>query len=382
MKNIENNENLIVKTTNKVVAGQWFETFLEKLIDYKKRNGDFLSVTQDPEIGSLVHDVRRAYKGKCKRKLTPEMIERLNEVGFTWSVERKVRRKWFKPFYEKLVAYKEKNGDFRGVTQDEEIGNTVAIVRRSYKGNGCYQLTPEMIEKLNEIGFPWKSEIKETQERWFPVFLEKVIAYKEKNGDFYRITKDKEIGSTVHNLRRAYWGGTRGYKITPEIIEQLDAIGFPWEYDPNEKQKFNFDAIYLNLIEYKEKKGSFKGVLHDKEIGSIVAHIRKLYKDKNFSRLTPEMIGKLEAIGFPWEVEYGEWFEPFYEKLIQYKKAHNGFQGATQDKEIGLKVSSVRKAYNGKGKYKLTPEMIDKLNAIDFPWSAKSTKVQEDELSI
>ena len=382
MEKNNKNENLVVKT-NQRITGLWFEPFFEKLVAYKENHGNFYNVAQDKEIGEVVRDIRGSYKGKkgC-RKLTPKMIERLETIGFPWAGDKRPRKIWFGPFFEKLVAYKEKNGNFVGITQDKEIGQTVRNIRSTYKGRGTYSLTPEMIEKLESIGFPWEAEIKDVHDKWFPQFLEKLVAYKEKNGDFYRITKDKEIGSTVHNLRRAYWGGTRGYKITPEIVEQLDAIGFPWEYDPKDKQKNWFDIFYAKLIEYKEKKGTFKGVIQDKEIGSTAGTVRKLYKDKEFRRLTPEMIEKLEEIGFPWEAEYGEWFEPFFQKLVEYKKAHNGFDGATQDKEIGLKVSSVRKSYNGKGKYRLTQEMIDRLNSIGFPWSAKPNKAKEDELTI
>ena len=167
------------------------------------------------------------------------------------------------------------------------------------------------------------------------------------------------------------------------IIEQLDAIGFPWEADVKVKQDKWFIPFYEKLIKYKEAHDGFSGMTQDPSISSTVVTVHKLYKNKEFHRLTQEMIDMLDEIGFPWEVEYGNWFDPFYEKLIEYKKLHNGtFYGATHDKEIGLKVSSVRKAYKGKGQYRLTQEMIDKLNAIDFPWVAQPKKIQENDLTV
>ena len=93
------------------------------------------------------------------------------------------------------------------------------------------------------------------------------------------------------------------------------------------------------------------------------------------------MIEKLDAIGFPWERE--DLFTPFYEKLIAYKEAHNGsVDGVATDKEIGSTVNNIRRAKKGKGGVKLTTEMIEKLDAIGFPWEARTKKVQEDDLSV
>ena len=367
------NENLITKTTKRV-KGQWFEPFFEKIIEYKEKHGSFYGITQDKEIGAKVKIIRRSYSGKANYRLTQEMIEKLNSIGFPWKAE---YRDWFGPFFEKLVAYKEKHGNFYGVTKDKEIGPTANNIRSAYKGIGSVKLTHEMIEKLNSIGFPWEVIHKD----WFELFLEKLIAYKENHGDFYGVTQDKEIGSTVRNIRCAYKGMV-SVKLTQEMIEKLEEIGFPWEADPKLAQDKKFNSFYEKLVKYKETRGSFYGVTQDKKFHTAVGHIRKLYKDKEWDKLTPEMIDKLNSIGFTWEAEYGEWFEPFFEKLVEYKKSHNGFDGATQDKEIGLKVSSIRKAYNGKGRYRLTPEMIEKLNSIGFPWVAQPKKFQENDLTV
>ena len=131
----------------------WFTPFYEELIEYKERhNGSFVGVANDKEIGNTVSGVRQAYKGKGSYKLTQEMINKLNAIGFHWE-----REDWFTPFYEKLIEYKEShNGSFSGVTQDEEINKTVGSVRQAYKGKkGVANLTQQMIDKLNAIGFPF-----------------------------------------------------------------------------------------------------------------------------------------------------------------------------------------------------------------------------------
>jgi len=268
---------------------------------------------------------------------------------------------WFTPFYEKLIAYKKAhNGSFDGVTQDEEIGDTVGSIRQAKKGKGRTKLTTDMIDKLNTIDFPWE------REDWFTPFYEKLITYKEAhNGSFDGVATDKEIGDSINRIRKAK-KGKGGTKLTTDMIDKLNTIDFPWEREDW------FTPFYEKLIAYKEShNGSFDGVATDKEIGGQVGGVRQAKKGKGSgTKLTPEMIIKLEEIGFPWEVEKEDWFTPFYEKLIAYKESHNGsFDGVTAcDSEIEDKVNRIRKAKKGKGSTKLTTDMIDKLNTIDFPW--------------
>ena len=356
----------------------WFGPFFEKLVAYKEKHGNFYRVTKDKEIGPTANNIRNAYKGIGSVKLTPEMIEKLNSIGFTWVAE---KNDWFSEFYEKLIAYKEEHSGFFGVTQDKEIGIQVCSVRCAYKGIGTTKLTQEMIEKLNSIGFSWEADINDYYAKWFPEFFEKVVAYKAKHGTFRGIIIDKEIGTTVSNIRCAYKGIGRT-KLTQEMIDKLNSIGFPWQADKNEYQAKWFPEFYEKVVAYKEKHGTFNGITTDKEIGHKVGIVRCAYKGKGGTKLTQEMIDKLNEIGFSWEAEYGSWFDSFYEKFVAYKTKHGTFYGITQDKEIGPQVQIVRYAYKGKGGTKLTQEMINKLNSIGFPWSAKSKQVKEDDLTI
>ena len=60
--------------------------------------------------------------------------------------------------------YKEEKGNFFGVVTDENIGGAVSRVRLAYKGKGTINLTQEMIDKLNAVGFPWEGRVKKVQE--------------------------------------------------------------------------------------------------------------------------------------------------------------------------------------------------------------------------
>ena len=379
----------------------WFPSFYIKLVEYKDKNGSFYGVTRDKDIGQYIGRVRSAYKGRGSTKLTLEMIDKLNEIGFPWTVEKKdMYKDWFTPFYEKLIKYKENNnGSFDNVRIDEELGTTVARVRLAYKRMSTTKLSQEMIDLLNEIGFPWAVE----KEDWFTQFLEKLIEYKNKeiikdgkiikrNNSFDFVIRDEEIGARVNAVRQAK-KGKGNLKLTQEMIDELNEIGFPWIVE----KKDWFTPFYEKVIKFKEDHGSFYEIGNDEDIGGIVSRVRLAKKGKGTTKITEEMVKKLDEIGFPWVVEmqdrYRDWFTPFYEKLIKYrdreilnnkgkvKKEIGSFIGVTQDKEIGATVKVVRMAKKGIGTYKLTQEMIDKLNAIGFPWEG-NVKKKEEGLSV
>lgn len=215
---METVDNLILKTVarSKYDKQLKFDVFYKKLISYKEKNGDFNGLTIDPEIGSLVTRIRAAYKGSNSFDLTPEMIDKLNEIGFPW---RAGYAKWFESFFKKLVKYKEEHGSFYGVTKVKEIGFYVLYIR-----NGFLKIDQSMVDRLNDIGFTWKAEFG----LWFEPFYEKLIEYKNKKGSFKGITTHPELGNTVHSVRAAYKGKGK-LKLTEKMIEKLNAIGFTWE---------------------------------------------------------------------------------------------------------------------------------------------------------
>ena len=217
--------------------------------------------------------------------------------------------------------------------------------------------------KLVEIT---KKRVEITRKNGFDInlFIEQVLDYVKRNGSYKNITVDPVVGKRVRRVREAYKSKRHVIKLTPEMIDALNAIGFEWEA----RSEDWFEPFYEKLVEYKQIYGSFKSVTQDLEIGAQVCSIRQSYKKKGNRNLSAERIARLDAIGFPWEAESRGWFEPFLKKLIEFKEEHGSFSGVTVDPEIGIKVRSVRNAYQGIGSTRLTPEMIDALNKIGFPW--------------
>jgi len=370
-----NSKNLVVTLSNEFTKGKRKNAFdvikfIEKVLIYVNKRGSYKGITHDPEIGSQVKAVRATYFGKNKLNLSQEDIDALNGIGFEWKSD------WFTPFVKYLKQYKKDHDcSFRGVSQDPKIGGLVKRVRTAYKGNSPYRITQDMIDILHEIDFPFEAEIG----LWVDDFVNDVENYKKNNnGSLNGITKDAKLKSKIGNIRRAY-AGKGSYVLTPEIIKKIEATGLKISVEKHDW----FTPFYDTLLKIKEKDGNFDRLYEHKVLLATVRSVRRAYQGKGSTRLTKEMIDKLNAIGFNWEAEKKEeWFPKFYEKLVAYKEKHGSFDRVRSDPEIGRTVNTVRLAYNGKSEVKLTKKMIDDLNLIGFVWNAKKSKKGEDVLSV
>ncbi len=205
---------------------------------------------------------------------------------------------------------------------------------------------------------------------WFDEFYDRLVEYRRANGGYANISLDPEIGSKVHQLRRAYKEKDRS-ELTQVMIKKLDSIGFVWEAEKIDW----FNPLYEKILTYKASHNGFVGISMDSEIGKDVRSLRNAYKFKGDRKLTPEMVERLDAIDFVWEVQKVNNFSEFIEKLLRYKEIHGSFAGLTRDEELGTMVSAIRSAYKKQDKRKLTPEMIDQLNRIGFPFVADRSLV-------
>ncbi|MCU7667753.1 Helicase associated domain protein [Bacillus thuringiensis] len=132
-----------------VLEKTWDEMF-EKLVEYKKNNGDCLvpaDYSEDIKFAMWIGTQRKEYKNKKMSKLR---IEKLESIGFVWDV---VLDNWDK-MYQELIEYKKKHGNCI-VKRNEypKLGNWVRKQRENYKKG---VLSTERIEKLNLIGFTWE----------------------------------------------------------------------------------------------------------------------------------------------------------------------------------------------------------------------------------
>jgi len=126
-----------------------WEAEFKQLVAYKEELGDrWVSQSfnyNHPTLGVWVNEQRLE-----KEQLSPERLNRLNELGFVWDPS---NAQW-EQGCNHLVVYKEKFGDclvpIRFISNNYHLGGWVNKQRLKKE-----QLTPERLERLRSLGFVW-----------------------------------------------------------------------------------------------------------------------------------------------------------------------------------------------------------------------------------
>ena len=153
-------------------------------------------------------------------------------------------------------------------------------------------------------------------------------------------------------------------KLTPERIERLDALGFVWD-SIKEQWEEGFDKLQA----FKEREGHCRVPRGHKEGGfNLGVWVGKQRSKKD--KLTPERIERLDALGFVWDSIKEQWEEGF-DKLQAFKEREGHCSVPQGHKEgeypLGTWVSRQRVK-----KDKLTPERIERLEALGFVWDGRT----------
>ncbi len=137
------------------LTGDWEEGFAA-LKAYRKREGhcrvpgDFQE--DDFSLGQWVGVQRRN-----QTNLAPERVQRLDEVGFVWSI---YTADW-EDSLAALKPYREREGHCRVLKRFKEgdfpLGQWVSVQRRNQTN-----LKAERVQKLDEIGFVWNARKRES----------------------------------------------------------------------------------------------------------------------------------------------------------------------------------------------------------------------------
>ena len=127
--------------------GLWNTRFSE-LVEYKAKHGDCNVPSRQGKLGRWVNKQRMKYMAGS---LSQDGIDRLNSIGFKWSLKGK-RTPWETRFNE-LVQYKAKHGDCNvPVMSQGQLGYWVDTQRKLYRKD---KLSQERIDCLSGIGFNW-----------------------------------------------------------------------------------------------------------------------------------------------------------------------------------------------------------------------------------
>ena len=387
------------------------EMLLAPIIIDLANNIDYIKKLEN-NLKARVREVRKQHNNKTNRRVihlstTNFNISMINQnlyeilkyvmdrLFMTWMDKYNLAKIYYEHYSNLEIPYSFKT--INGYEYDENginLGIWVFNQRRAYKGQVTNRITEEQIKLLKQIKMRFENIDK--MERWLEKYnlakayyehysnLEIPQSFKTINGYEYD-ENGYDLGNWVYRQRDAY-NGIGNYKLTEEQIKLLKEIKMNFKIvtrNDNWMYKYNLAKAYYEHYGNLEIPYSFKtinGYEYDDngvDLGIWVYHQYDAYNGKGKSKLTEERIKLLEEIGMCFEKpdkNYG-WMDKYNLAKIYYEhhgnleiprsfKTISGYEYNKHGIKLGEWILRQRRAYNGKGKYKLTEEQIKLLEKI------------------
>ena len=289
-----------------------------------------------------------------KSQLTPDRLEQLNSLGFSWDPTNEL---WERGFLA-LKSFSKREGHCKVPVQHEENGFNLgswSCTQRNKKG----VLTQERLKRLESLGFTWDLLTSKWQERFFLL-----LNFKKAHG--HCIVPQNYL---VSGIKLGWWVRVNRRdknKISKDKIRELDSVGFDWDPIDN-KWEVGFQA----LANFVKREGHCNVTGPHKENGvNLDGWVAKQRSDKN--NITKDRRMRLDALGFTWNPFSEKWANG-YQALIQFIKREGHLEVSRDHVEGGLKLGIWVRGQR-KEKNRLSDERIRKLDILGFKWNPLEDK--------
>ncbi|ABM69340.1 DEAD/DEAH box helicase [Prochlorococcus marinus] len=307
--------------------------------EFKEKHGHTKVPRKEPILGQWVQNIRQK-----RNSLPSEKIQELDDIGFSWDNHH--ADSWKKNII-LLKEFKEKHGHTKVRHKEPVIGEWVARLRSKK-----IDLSPEMIQELNDIGFIWDILSYEWNEK-----ITLLKKFKEKHGHTKVPQKEPILGTWTNSIR------TRKHKLSHEKIQELNDIGFSWDNHHADSWKKNI----ILLKEFKEKHGHTKVPQKEPILGTWANRMRT-----RKHKLSQEKIQELNDIGFSWDNHHADSWKKNIILLKEFKEKHGHTKVPSKESILGPWVSNIRQKRNS-----LPLEKIQELDDIGFIWDILSYEWNE-----
>ena len=337
-------------------------------------------------IGSIQYEMTEAVKKLRADSRAEEItVERFGIDGRTTEcldiirqLEKSINSPW-EDYYEAARQYSETNGNLlmprRYTTEDGlQLGAWIWAQRRMRKMPGQGMLTPEQIERLDEIGMIWSGM---HEYSWNKAY-EEARSYYETNGNLdvgvnYKTESGFALGVWLNNQRQKVGENSQGRKLTEEQVERLDKIGMIWE-----ARSQSWEAHYEEAKAYYEEHGNLDipsayrtedGFL----LGMWLIYQKKVSLEKHQKEL-------LEKIGMRWDSSHDrKWMRSYQAAKTYYEmNGHLNVPYSYKTAEglaLGRWIRKQREAKNHSKhcNFILNDERIRMLDALNISWNIKES---------
>lgn len=358
---------------NDTLTASW-ELMYIKAKEYYHANGDLdvpkRYLTPDGyTLGAWINTQRLVHAGKTGGKLSDAQIQKLDAIGMRWDSARDVA---WERYYAAAKAYFEEHGDLLVNAGDNNyhgvsLGRWIAQLR-GYRKNGIQSafLTEQRIQALDAIGMVW-----DVFDYLWLRYYTACAEYSREHGNLdvplkFVSADGTKLGQWINNIRNARKRTDTTYRLLPEQIQALDALGMLWDKKG--------DRLW--------QKGYHEAVKYRREHGNL--DVPTMYKSTDGYRLGAWISDQREKVGMPerrkkmldeigmiwkkpdsWEVRYA--------LAKAYYDEHGNLNIPPQYKAEGIWLSKwvneQRQIYIGnRGDKRLTADQIARLSAIGMTW--------------
>jgi superfamily II DNA or RNA helicase len=269
--------------------GDW-DAIYEKLVIYKNNN-DNCDVPRGYKgnRGNVLLDrwVGKQREGYKKGKLLQDRIQKLEEIGFVWSI---LDNAW-NVRYNELIKYREAYGNCNvpdKYIENNSLGHWIKDQRKAYKR---LKLHPYKIKKLEEIEFKWRVLV----DTW-DIRYSELIKYKEEFENCNVPSKYKEnkaLGAWVGTQRLVY----AEHNLEQDKIHKLENLGFIWDL-PVDK----WNNMYKELVKHKNIYGHCRVSRNNNGYKTLANWVNTQKTTYKRGKLSEDRVNKLQEIGLKWEL--------------------------------------------------------------------------------
>lgn len=340
-----------------------------------------------------------------RNRIDDSKLNQLKEIGFDFNLlpTSEEKEKQWDVFYERLKQLKAIKGDLL-IPKSDEYSDLPPWIKAQRRAKMLGSLSENKISLLNEIEFPWTGKIqanKESEEdilsnekRWNESYNQLKSFFLEHNTCLVPFTEDfNSLRLWIITQRRS---GKKN-KLTAERRKLLDEINFPWEVSIGARRKNEikdkttheeeWNEVFQELLNFHNEFKTF--VIPTDESYQrlrLWCSTQRIFNNKG--SIQKHRFDKLNDIGFPWKLKkgrkrtnepvernsYNAQWEEMFKVLVSYHTTHGNFQ-VPLDKENGTLRRWMQTQQSLKRKGTITPERLQKLNDINFPWSIESPTI-------
>lgn len=334
------------------------QQFANSISNNQNDNNNSTSI-QDASLKQWLVEQRYQYKlyhsdTSWESTLTPERIKQLNDLNMDWNPK---QSQWTS----KYLMYK-KNKD------DATLKYWISTQQTKYQQN---TLSQEEIDKLTEVDFPFIPDKKNQNDE---IFESNLRILQEFQRNHTKITKSKypQMWHFIDRQRQLYSKN----QLPNQRLQQLRSINFIFDL-----QKSKWENQYNKLQEFYQQYGhsSPPSSYEDKSLYLFVRKQRENYKNGTLSK---DRKIKLESLDFVWNTNDELWNTRFQELQTHYQNFNNCQIKSKDNPQLYAWIRKQKLQYkyyvhnqkeqsNKKPDLKkttMTPQRIDRLNTLNFPW--------------